>query len=161
MCATGHKNPTEWSVQQTRTMRRLSRSDLKTVRAWRIIYATATTSGKANPLCQRWPGWDRRCRIEPFKRLARTINTRLTGILSGFEAGKHNGRVEVMKRALQEARTRARGDRRIENFIAMPVSSPGNLPICPPSRLPGWPSFHTKRSKPAVRNSAFGVIARP
>jgi len=58
----------------------------------------------------------------------------LSGILNGFDAGQHNGRVEVMNRALQEAPARARGYRRVENFIAMAYLVAGRL-----TRLPTPP----------------------
>jgi transposase len=105
-----HKKPADWTVKQTETIHWLQRSNLKTARAWRIKqalranYITAKTPDEAQPL---------------LKRLGRTITKHLPGILNGFQAGKHNGRVEAMNRALQEAHARARGYRRVENFIAM------------------------------------------
>jgi transposase len=134
-----HKKPADWTVKQTDTMYWLQRSNLKTARAWRIkqalrsIYATATTPDEANPLLKRWLSWASRCRLEPFKRLGRTISKHLPGVLNGFHPGKHNGRVEAMNRALQEARARARGYRRVENFIAMAYLIAGKLTHLPAS----------------------------
>jgi transposase len=134
-----HKKPADWTVKQTDTMHWLQRSNLKTARAWRIkqalrsIYATATTPDEAEPLLKRWLSWASRCRLEPFKRLGRTITKHLPGVLNGFNAGKHNGRVEAMNRALQEARARARGYRRVENFIAMAYLIAGKLTHLPAS----------------------------
>jgi len=131
------KNPSAWTIPQLQTMHWLQRSNLKTARAWRIkqalraIYATARSPDEARPLFQRWLSWARRSSLVPFKGLARTITTHLTGILNGFEAGKHNGRVEAMNRALQEARARARGYRRVENFIAMAYLVAGKLTHLP------------------------------
>jgi transposase len=122
----------------------LQRSTLKTARAWRIkqalraIYITANTPDEALLLLKRWLSWASRCRLEPFKRLGRTITKHLPGVLNGFQAGKHNGRVEAMNRALQEARGRARGYRRVENFIAMAYLIAGkltHLPASPFARL--------------------------
>ncbi len=68
----------------------LLRSTLKMARAWRIkqalraIYATATTPEEVEPLLKRWRSWASRCRLEPFKRLGRTITKHLTGVLNGF-----------------------------------------------------------------------------
>jgi transposase len=143
-----HKKPADWTVKQTQTMHWLQRSNLKTARAWRIkealraIYSTANTPDEAKPLLKRWLSWASRCRLEPFKRLGRTITKHLPGILNGFEAGKHNGRVEAMNRALQEARARARGYRRVENFIAMAYLVAGKL-----THLPATP-FATFRPVP-------------
>jgi transposase len=135
-----HKKPADWTIKQTQTMHWLQRSNLKTARAWRIkealraIYATAKTPDEAKPLLKRWLSWACRCRLEPFKRLGRTITKHLPGVLNGFESGKHNGRVEAMNRALQEARARARGYRRVDNFIAMAYLIAGkliHLPVSP------------------------------
>ncbi|MBL8368295.1 MAG: transposase, partial [Candidatus Accumulibacter sp.] len=101
--------------------------------ALRSIYATATTPDEAKPLLKRWLSWASRCRLEPFKRLGRTISKHLPGVLNGFHPGKHNGRVEAMNRALQEARARARGYRRVENFIAMAYLIAGKLTHLPAS----------------------------
>jgi transposase len=131
------KKPADWTVKQTQTMHWLQRSNLKTARAWRIkealraIYAKATTPDEAKPLFKRWLSWASRCRLEPFKRLGRTITKHLPGVLNGFQAGKHNARVEAMNRALQEARARARGYRRVENFIAMAYLVAGKLTHLP------------------------------
>ncbi len=92
-----------------------------------------TLPDEAEPLLKRWLSWASRCRLEPFKRLGRTITKHLPGVLNGFHPGKHNGRVEAMNRALQEARARARGYRRVENFIAMAYLIAGKLTHLPAS----------------------------
>ena len=132
-----HKKPADWTVKQTQTMHWLQRTNLKTARAWRIkqalraIYIAAKTPDQAKPLLKRWLSWASRCQLEPFKRLGRTITKHLPGVLNGFQVGKHNGRVEAMNRALQEARARARGYRRVENFIAMAYLIAGKLTHLP------------------------------
>jgi len=88
----------------------------------------------------------RRCRVEAFKRLARTVTTHLAGILNGFEAGKHNGRVEAMNGSLQQARGRARGHRRVGNLIAMAYLVAGKL-----AWLPG-PAFAQMAVVPHARH---------
>lgn len=134
-----HKKPADWTAKQTQTMHWLQRSTLKTARAWRLkealrrVYATARSPDEARPLLTKWLHWARRCRLEPFKRLARTITTHFTGILNGFQEGRHNGRVEAMNRGLQEARARARGYRLVTNFIAMAYLIAGKLKHLPVS----------------------------
>ncbi|MCM8595602.1 MAG: transposase [Candidatus Accumulibacter sp.] len=131
------KTPSAWTTSQLQTMHWLQRSNLKTARARRIkqalraIYATARSPDEAKPPFQRWLSWARRCRLVPFRRLARTITSHLNGVLSGSATGKHNGRVEAMNRALQEARTRARGYRRVESFIAIAYLVAGKLTHLP------------------------------
>ena len=111
------KDPSRWSRKQTEKMHWLQRSNLKSARGWRVkqglrsIYRTATRPEEAEPLLKRWCSWASRCRLEPFKKMARTVKKHWDGILAGFQNGMHNAKVEAMNRALQEARARARGYR--------------------------------------------------
>jgi transposase len=106
----------------------------------RTIYITAKTPDEAQPLLKRWLSWPSRCRLEPFQRLGRAIAKHLPGALNGSQASKHNGRVEAMNRARQEARARARGYRRVENVIAMAYLTAGKLTHLPAS--PFVPLLH-------------------
>ena len=117
------KKPADRTVKQAQTMHWLQRSNLKTARALRIkeglrtIDAKATTPEETKPLFKRWLNWASRCRLEPFTRLGSAISKHLPGVLNWLQAGKPDGRVEAMNCALQEAQARARGYRRVENFI--------------------------------------------
>lgn len=99
------KRPAEWTRAQTEQMHWLQRSNLKTARAWRLkealraIYREATAPEAAAPLLQRWIGWAVRSRLEPFKTLAHTLKRHWQGVIAGFNAGVHNGKVEAMNRA--------------------------------------------------------------
>lgn len=118
------ENPSAWTTSQPQTIHGLSRSNHKTARS----------PGEARSLFPRWLGWARRCRLNPFKRLARTITNHLTRAPSGLEAGKHNGRVEAIDRVLGGARTHARRYRRVENSIDMAylvAGKPNHLPAPP------------------------------
>jgi transposase len=149
------KRPADWTAKQTQTMHWLQRSTLKTARGWRLkeamraIYAEARSPAEAEPLLQRWLSWARRCQLDPFKRVAKTLTQHLTGVLNGFEAGKHNGRVEAMNRALQEARARARGYRCVDNFIAMAYLVAGKL-----QHLPMSPFTFQARPAPVPQGTA-------
>jgi len=133
------KNPAQWTEKQWEQMAWLQRSNLKTARGWRLkealrdIYRTAASPEQAEPLLTRWHSWARRSRLEPFKKLAQTLKTHWDGVLNGFNEGCHNGRVEAMNRALQEARARARGYRRTENFLTMAYLIAGKLSHLPQS----------------------------
>ena len=134
------KAPAKWNNGQWDTMYWLQRSNLKTARAWRLkealrtIYRTAASPEEAAPLLARWHSWACRCRLEPFKKLAQTLKSHWEGVLNGFHDACHNGKLEAMNRALQEARARARGYRRTENFITMAYLIAGKL-----TRLPKNP----------------------
>ena len=68
---------------------------------------------------QRWISWARRCRLEPFKRLARTLTEHLDGIVRHFVSGLSNGFVESMNAQIQAAKARAKGYATTRNFITI------------------------------------------
>jgi transposase len=122
------KNPGGWSKKQMETMHWLQRSNLKSARAWRLkqalreVYATATSSNcaeQAGDALRAWLSWARRCRLEPFKRLARTLTDRFAAVVRGMLDGRSNAYVEAMNGLLQQTKTAARGFRTVENFIAI------------------------------------------
>lgn len=122
------KEPARWSYAQLSAMHWLQRSNLKSARAWRLkqalrqIYREAADSNHeqfAQQALTRWISWARRCRLEPFKRLAQTLKTHLGGVVRGMLDGRSNAYVEAMNGLLQQAKTAARGFRDIGNFIAV------------------------------------------
>lgn len=122
------KNPGGWSKQQTEAMHWLQRSNLKSARAWRLkqalreVYAGAVASNcaeKAGTALRAWLSWARRCRLEPFKRLAKTLTDRFEVVVRGMLDGRGNAYVEAMNGLLQQTKTAARGFRTVENFIAI------------------------------------------
>ena len=82
-------------------------------------------------LFDRWYSWARRCRLEPFKKLAKSISDHLDGILHHFDSKLTNGRVESINSSLQAAKARARGYRRVSSFIAITYLLAGNLKALP------------------------------
>ena len=122
------KNPDGWSIKQTNAMHWLQHSSLKSARAWRLkmalreVYARAAASN--NPQAARddlnaWLSWARRCRLEPFKKLARTITERAEAVVRGMIDNRSNAFVEAMNGLLQQAKRAARGFRTAINFIAI------------------------------------------
>lgn len=122
------KNPAGWSAKQTEAMHWLQCSNLKSARAWRLkqalreVYAealTANSEAQASAALRSWLSWARRCRLEPFKRLAKTLSERFDGVVRGMLDGRSNAYVEAMNGLLQQTKTAARGLRTVENFIAI------------------------------------------
>lgn len=122
------KNPVGWSPKQTDAMHWLQRSNLKSARAWRLkqglreAYAKALAANdeeQASTALRAWLSWARRCRLEPFKRLAKTLADRFDGVVRGMLDGRSNAYVEAMNGLLQQTKTAARGFRTVENFIAI------------------------------------------
>ena len=66
-----------------------------------------------------WLSWARRCRLEPFKKLATTIKERFGAVVRGMTDHRSNAFVEAMNGLLQQAKRAARGFRTSKNFIAI------------------------------------------
>lgn len=131
------KDASRWTTKQLEAFHHLSRAGLHTGRAWRIkealrdIFATAADANEARVLIERWYSWARRSRLEPFKKLARTIRAHLEGILHHFDSKLSNGRVESINSLVQAAKARARGYRRVDSFIAITYLIAGKLRALP------------------------------
>jgi transposase len=137
------RNPSTWSEAQWQVMHQLQKSNLQTARAWRLkmalrdVYAKARTSndiGVAQTALKAWLSWARRCRLEPFKKLAETIQAHVSGVVRGMLDGRSNAYVEAMNGLLQQAKTAARGFRTVQNFIAIAylrMSKLKHLPLNP------------------------------
>lgn len=122
------KNPTGWSATQAEAMHWLQRSTLKSARAWRLkmalreVYARArahNSAAQAGAELRDWLSWARRCRLEPFKKLAATIKERFEAVVRGMTDHRSNAFVEAMNGLLQQAKRAARGFRTSKNFIAI------------------------------------------
>ena len=99
------KNPGAWTRAQTHAMHWLQQSSLKSARAWRLkmalreVYARAAASNDAQLAradLNAWLSWARRCRLEPFKTLAKTITERADAVVRGMTNNRSNAFVEAM-----------------------------------------------------------------
>lgn len=122
------KDHSGWNNSQLNTMYLLQRSSLKSARAWRLKEALRTTYAQcvssnseqqATAAMLGWISWARRCRLEPFKKLAITLKERLPGVVRGMLDGRSNAYVEAMNGMLQQTKTAARGFRTVKNFVAI------------------------------------------
>ena len=122
------RNPASWSRQQIDTMHWLQRSGLKSARAWRLkmalreVYAQARAHNNPEQAAldlKAWLSWARRCRLEPFKKLAATLAERREAVVRGMVDHRSNAFVEAMNGLLQQAKRAARGFRTSANFIAI------------------------------------------
>jgi transposase len=101
------------SFQPITDMHWLQRSGLKTARAWRIkeryqeIHQQCPAGEDAEPLFRSWIAWARRSRLEPFKRLGKTLKAHLRGILAADRLGASNAVAENINSQLQAAIVRA------------------------------------------------------
>jgi len=119
------KDESKWTRTQASLFKSLSSARLKTTRAWRLkealrdLFHTAGNAEEAEVLLDAWYRWARRCRLEPFKRLASTLKDRRAGILRGFDSKLSNGYVEGFNSIVQAAKAKARGYRRPKNLITI------------------------------------------
>jgi transposase len=122
------RNPASWSAGQVHAMHWLQRSALKSARAWRLkmalreVYARARAHDSAEQAgadLGAWLSWARRCRLEPFKKLATTLKERFDAVVRGMVDHRSNAFVEAMNGLLQQAKRAARGYRTSSNFIAI------------------------------------------
>ena len=132
-----------WSDRHMQAMYSLQRTNLQSARAWRMKVALAQVyEAAAHSHCQevaraglqRWIGWAMRARLEPFKRLARTLKTHFEGVIAGMQQGRSNAFVEAMNGLMQNAKRAARGFRTSKNFIAIAylrLSKLQHLPLNP------------------------------
>lgn len=74
-----------------------------------------------------WYSWARRCRLEPFKRLAATLREHWDGILAYYNNYTTSAVIEAVNGRLQLARKRARGYRSFRNFRAIAYWIAGGL----------------------------------
>jgi len=78
--------------------------------------------------------WARRSRLEPFRKLAKTLSERFEADVRGMLDKRSNAYVEAMNGLLQQAKRAARGFRTASNFIPIAylrMSKPKHLPVNP------------------------------
>lgn len=137
------RNPGDWSARQTNAMHWLQRTTLKSARAWRlkmalrVVYANAAAGNDrehASREFKGWLSWARRSRLEPFKKLAKTLSERFEAVVRGMLDSRSNAYVEAMNGLLQQAKRAARGFRTASHFISIAylrMSRLKHLPVTP------------------------------
>ena len=68
---------------------------------------------------ESWCSWARRSRLEPFKKLARTVIKHRDGILAFFPSRITSAAIESINGIIQTARRHARGFRNFDNLKAI------------------------------------------
>jgi transposase len=128
------KNERRLSVAQRATLDALTRMHLKTGRAYRLRLAfqeiyNAPSHDWAELILDRWYGWAIRSRLEPIKRVARTIMRHRDGILRWFDSKIANGLIEGINSLVQAAKAKARGYRSLRNLIAITYLIAGKIDL--------------------------------
>jgi transposase len=131
------KNPENLTRRQRAKLSSVQQTNQRLYRAYllkeqlREIYRVPTEH--AGALLDAWLAWARRCRLEPFVRLARTITEQRRGIEAAIEHGLSNARVEAVNTQIRLITRRAFGFHSANALIALAMLTLGGL--CPP--LPG------------------------
>ena len=132
------KNPPNLTGDQRTTLAGIAKANGGLYRAYllkeqlRAIFQ-AVELADARALLGGWIAWARRCRLEPFVKLAKTIKRYQALILNAVEHGLSNARSEATNTHLRLLTRRAYGYHSPEALIAMADLTRGGL--CPP--LPG------------------------
>jgi len=126
------KNEGRLTVAQSATLDALTRLNLKTARAYRIRLAfqevyNQPSEGWGELILDRWYSWAIRSRLEPIKKVARTINRHRDGILRWFDSKIANGLIEGINSLVQAAKAKARGYRSLRNLIAITYLIAGKI----------------------------------
>jgi transposase len=132
------KNPPNLTGDQRATLAGIAKANGGLYRAYllkeqlRAIFQAAELAD-ARALLGGWIAWARRCRLDPFVKLAKTIKHYQPLILNAVEHGLSNARSEATNTHLRLLTRRAYGYHSPEALIAMADLTRGGL--CPP--LPG------------------------
>lgn len=119
------KNKANLNTKQEESLQRMSKMNLKTGKAYRLkiafqdIYNMNYSKEIAELEFKEWMQWAIRSKLEEFKKAAKTIGSKLEGILNYFENRLTNAVLEGTNSMIQSIKSRARGYKKIENFKAM------------------------------------------
>ncbi len=107
-------NPGNLSHKRQRSFKLLRESTLKTARAWAIkdlamrLWSDVSRTW-AEKRWKQWLSWALRCRLEPVKKVAKTIKEHLWGILNAIILKVSNGPSESINSRIKTIKIRSRG----------------------------------------------------
>ncbi len=129
-------NPSNMPRKQQAQFKVLRDSALKTARAWAIKelamslwhYVSKTWARKG---WKQWLSWAVRSRLEPIKKVAKTIKAHLWGILNAIVLKVSNGPAEGLNSRIKMIKVRSRGFRNKERFANAIYFHLGGLDLYP------------------------------
>src|SRR5215470_11129878 len=127
-------NERSLSIEQSLSLEALCRMNLKTARAYRIRLAfqaiyICPSRDSAELILDHWHSWAIRSRLEPIKKVARTVKRHRDGILRWFNSKIANGLIEAINSLVQAAKAKARGYRSLRNLIAITYLIAGKIDL--------------------------------
>ena len=128
------KNTTNLTDSQTDTLHDLSKSNLKTARAYQIRLAfqdlyNQPSRQDAEAYLKKWYFWATHCRLPPVIEAAKSIKRHWDGILRWFDTKIANGFMEAINSLVQAAKAKARGYRSTRNLKAIIYLIAGKLEL--------------------------------
>ncbi|MCP4377369.1 MAG: ISL3 family transposase [bacterium] len=129
-------NPENMTREQKIRFKSLRDSTLKTARAWAIKelamslwhYVSKTWARKG---WEQWLSWAVRSRLDPIKKVAKTIKKHLWGILNAVVLKVSNGPAEGINSRIKMIKVRSRGFRNKERFANAIYFHLGGLDLYP------------------------------
>jgi transposase len=129
-------NPKNMTHQQKLRFKALRDSTLKTARAWAIKelamslwhYVSKTWARKG---WEQWLSWAVRSRLDPIKKVAKTIKEHLWGILNAIVLKVSNGPAEGLNSRIKMIKVRSRGFRNKARFANAIYFHLGGLDLYP------------------------------
>ncbi len=128
------KNSTNLTQPQQETLGSLSKSNLKTARAYQMrltfqdMYSQPTREdGEA--FLKKWYFWATHSRLQPMIDAAKTVKRHWDGILRWFDSKIANGFMEGINSLVQAAKAKARGYRSTRNLKAIIYLIAGKLEL--------------------------------
>lgn len=117
-------NPETATKKQTEQLAKLSKTNLKTAKAYQIRLALRdiyeiTDTEKAEKILKKWYFWATHSRIKPIIKKAKTIKSNWNGIISFFKGRISNGTAEGINSVIQTIKRKAKGYKNTDNFITM------------------------------------------
>lgn len=131
------RNPEKMSDRAWEALDRLARTTLKTARAWRLkeYLMTALTTWRSRryvaAAIRRWYSKAIRSRLEPVKKVARMVQSHLSGILNAVWHQRSNGPAESINARIQKLKRKANGYRNREAFKRAILFHLGKLDLYP------------------------------
>ena len=117
------KNLTKKQRKQLQKILGLKGMNLKTVRAYNMKLAFQEFYKQpidiAEDYLKKWYYWATHSRLGPIKEFATMVKGHWNGILEWFSSNVTNGVLEGVNSLIQEIKSRARGFRNVQNFIAI------------------------------------------
>jgi transposase len=132
------ENPTHMSEERWAAFEALRRASRTTARAWALKEAAMglwdyRTEQEAREGWRGWYNWAIRSRLEPIKRVARTVKRHLQGILNAVVHKVSNGIAEGVNSVIQRLKYQAHGYRNRARFRNAIYFHCGHLELYPAS----------------------------